>query len=68
MSPLGIIERWTAAVSGLREALPDVPLATVRPREEGTVAQAVVVAHVDLVLQSFEEALAFVAPRHGERR
>jgi hypothetical protein len=62
------IERWTAAVSGLRAALPDVPLATVRPREEGTAGQAAVAPHVDLVLQSFEEALAFVAPRHDERR
>jgi predicted PurR-regulated permease PerM len=62
------IERWTAAVSGLRAALPDVPLATVRPREEGTAEQAAVAPHVDLVLQSFEEALAFVAPRHDERR
>jgi len=62
------IGRWTAAVAGLREALPDVPLATVRPRNEGTADHAAVAAHVDLVLQGFEEALAFVAPRHGDRR
>lgn len=57
------LETWAAAVAELRSALPDVPLATIRPREDVEVEQARVAAQVDLVLQSFEEALAFVAPR-----
>lgn len=57
------LDAWTAAVAELRSALPDVPLATVRPRQDVKVEQSLVAAQVDLVLQSFEEALAFVAPR-----
>ena len=57
------LETWAAAVAELRTALPDVPLATIRPREDVEVDHAQVAAQVDLVLQSFEEALAFVAPR-----
>ncbi|QBE65443.1 AI-2E family transporter [Pseudoduganella lutea] len=54
---------WSEAVAALRENLPDVPLVTIRPREDGVAADATQVAErVDMVLQSFEEALAFVAP------
>ena len=57
------IEAWATVVAELRAALPDVPVATIRPRDDVAVEPAKVGAHVDLVLQSFEEALAFVAPR-----
>jgi len=56
---------WTDSVSELRKAFPDVPVATIRPRGDVSVEQLVVAGHVDLVLQSFEEALAFVAPGKG---
>lgn len=56
------LDHWSAAVTALRETLPEAPLVTIRPREEVTVDHALVAALVDLVLQSFEEALAFVAP------
>ncbi|WP_338764256.1 AI-2E family transporter [Massilia sp. METH4] len=55
-------EEWREGVAALRENLPEVPLVTIRPREDAPVAPAVVAEHVDMVLQSFEEALAFVAP------
>jgi hypothetical protein len=53
---------WIAAVTELRAALPDVQLVTIRPRDDVGNEHATVASHVDLVLQSFEEALAFVAP------
>jgi hypothetical protein len=56
------LEAWGAAIAVLRENLPDVPLVTVRPREDVAADATLVAGHVDMVLQSFEEALAFVAP------
>jgi len=53
---------WIAAVTELRAALPDVQLVTIRPRDDVGNEHATVASHVDLVLQSFEEALAFVTP------
>ncbi|GGY30161.1 AI-2E family transporter [Pseudoduganella albidiflava] len=55
-------EAWNEAIDALRENLPDVPLVTIRPREDGAADAALVAGRVDMVLQSFEEALAFVAP------
>jgi predicted PurR-regulated permease PerM len=55
-------DEWVAAIAGVRENLPDVPLVTIRPREEAQADAALVAERVDMVLQSFEEALAFVAP------
>lgn len=57
---------WLKAVAELRKAMPEAPLVTIRPREEVTVAPAEVAPHVDLVLQTFEEALAFVTPSNGQ--
>lgn len=57
------IDAWAKVVTELRSALPDVLVVTIRPREAVAAGPAKVAAHVDLVLQSFEEALAFVAPR-----
>jgi predicted PurR-regulated permease PerM len=56
-------EQWLAAVAELREGLPEAMLVTVRlPLVDPVLSQAVVEKHVDIVLRSFEEALAFVAP------
>jgi predicted PurR-regulated permease PerM len=56
-------EQWLAAVAELREGLPEAMLVTVRlPLIDPVLSQAVVEKHVDMVLRSFEEALAFVAP------
>jgi hypothetical protein len=56
-------EPWLAAVAELREGLPEAMLVTVRLQlSDPVLTQAVVEKHVDMVLRSFEEALAFVAP------
>ncbi len=55
-------DAWSEAVAALRENLPDAPLVTIRPREDVQADPALVAERVDMVLQSFEEALAFVAP------
>jgi hypothetical protein len=58
-----VSEQWLAAVAELRERLPEAVLATVRlPLLDPALSQAVVEKRVDMVLRSFEEALAFVAP------
>jgi predicted PurR-regulated permease PerM len=53
-------DAWHEAVAQLRLNLPDVPVATIQPRNMTETAE--VAQRVDLVLQTFEEALAFVAP------
>lgn len=53
-------EAWCDAVADVREALPDAPLVTIAPREQADPRP--VAQRVDLVLKSFEEALAFVTP------
>jgi hypothetical protein len=53
-------EAWSEAVANLREALPDAPLVTIAPRQQADAPP--VAQRVDLVLKSFEEALAFVTP------
>ena len=59
---------WLTATLELRSALPTVLLTTVRlPFERSTVSQAAIEHHVDIVLRSFEEALAFVAPERPMR-
>jgi predicted PurR-regulated permease PerM len=56
-------EQWVAAVAELRVALPEAMLVTVRlPLIDPVLSQAEVEKHVDMVLRSFEEALAFVTP------
>jgi uncharacterized Fe-S cluster-containing radical SAM superfamily enzyme len=56
-------EQWLETVAELREGLPEAMLATVRlPLVDPVLSQAVVEQHVDMVLRSFEEALAFVTP------
>jgi predicted PurR-regulated permease PerM len=59
---------WLMATMELRTALPTVLLATIRlPFDRSTVPQAAIENHVDIVLRSFEEALAFVAPERTPR-
>jgi len=56
-------EQWLAAVAELRAALPEAVLVTVRLQlSDPVLSQAVVEKQVDMVLRSFEEGLAFVAP------
>jgi predicted PurR-regulated permease PerM len=58
-----VCEQWLAAVAELRERLPEAMLVTVRlPLIDPVLSLAVVEKEVDMVLRSFEEALAFVAP------
>lgn len=59
---------WRAAADELRMHLPHSLLATIKlPFDQSTVGQATIEDHVDIVLRSFEEALAFVAPERAPR-
>ena len=59
---------WLNATAELRTHLPDALLATITPPFDlSTVPQPTVEEHVDIVLRSFEEALAFVAPERAPR-
>jgi predicted PurR-regulated permease PerM len=59
---------WQAAATDLRTHLPHALLAATRlPFDQSTVAQAGIEDHVDIVVRSFEEALAFVAPERAAR-
>ena len=53
-------DTWHAAVGDLRAALPNAMLLTVKlPLEEAVADEAIVQGHVDLVVRSFSEAVAF---------
>jgi len=55
--------QWLDAIKDLHARLPNVLLVTIRlPFGDSSVSQALVQDHVDMVLRSFEESLAFVAP------
>lgn len=57
-----VMDEWKAAVQRIRSNLPETVLATVRPPfEVQGVESAVVREQVDVVLRSFEEAVALVA-------
>jgi predicted PurR-regulated permease PerM len=61
-------EQWLAAVANLRAGLPEAMLVAIRqPLIDLPLSQAVVEKQVDMVLRSFEEALAFVAPEREPR-
>jgi hypothetical protein len=54
---------WQDGVAALRLALPHALLATIRlPGDDTNVPPSTIEATVDMVLRSFEEGLAFVAP------
>lgn len=55
-------DRWLTAVNGLRAGVPHALVVTIRPPFDAeTMDQPTVAGHVDMVLSSFEEGLAFVA-------
>ncbi|CAN7402808.1 AI-2E family transporter [Massilia sp. LjRoot122] len=59
-------EAWRAAVAELRKDLPEALMVTVLlPYDEQLPKRALVEAYVDMILRSFEEGLAFVAPDRG---
>ncbi len=54
------LDSWQTAVKDLRAALPRAMLLTVKlPLEEGAADEAVVQQHIDLLVRSFSEAVAF---------
>jgi hypothetical protein len=62
------LEQWLTAVANLRAGLPEAMLVTIRlPLIEPLPSASLVEKHVDMVLRSFEEALAFVAPERAPR-
>jgi predicted PurR-regulated permease PerM len=62
------LEQWLTAVANLRAGLPEAMLVTIRlPLIEALPSATLVEQHVDMVLRSFEEALAFVAPERAPR-
>ncbi len=57
------IDEWLLAVAELRAELPEALMVTVLlPYDEQLPKRALVEEHVDMILRSFEEGLAFVAP------
>jgi hypothetical protein len=62
------LELWTDAAAELRHNVPHALLATIRLSiDTSNVSQPLVEQHVDIVLRSFEEALAFVAPERSAK-
>ncbi|WP_296000862.1 AI-2E family transporter [Rugamonas sp.] len=64
-SPLNdALESWSQAMGELRRLLPNAMLVAIRaPQDESEVQYQEVQRHVDMVLRSFGEGLAFVAPQ-----
>jgi hypothetical protein len=63
-----MLEQWLAAVANLRAGLPEAMLVTIRlPLIDPAPSASLVEKQVDMVLRSFEEALAFVAPERAPR-
>jgi predicted PurR-regulated permease PerM len=61
-------DQWLAAVANLRAGLPEAMLVAIRqPLLDSPLNADVVEQEVDMVLRSFEEALAFVAPEREPR-
>lgn len=57
------LDQWVSAADAMRATVPHALLATIRLSiDTSTTSQPLVEQHVDIVLRSFEEALAFVAP------
>jgi hypothetical protein len=61
-------EQWLGHVRDLRANLPHALLVTIRlPFDENAVKQAAVEKHMDMILRSYEEGLAFVTPERSPR-
>ncbi|CAH0190216.1 AI-2 transport protein TqsA [Massilia sp. Bi118] len=64
-----MLDQWLTAVANLRAGLPEAMLVTIRlPLIDPVPSASLVEKQVDMVLRSFEEALAFVAPEHAPRQ
>jgi predicted PurR-regulated permease PerM len=62
------LDHWLTVISDLRSRLPQALLVTIRPPLDDTlVNQTIIQTHVDMILRSFEEGLAFVAPDWSAR-
>jgi len=62
------LDHWLTVISDLRSRLPQALLVTIRPPlDETLVNQAILQTHVDMILRSFEEGLAFVSPDWSAR-
>ncbi|SNT31331.1 Predicted PurR-regulated permease PerM [Noviherbaspirillum humi] len=58
------LEPWLAAAAELRADLPQALLVTIRlPFEDALAPEELIELHVDMILRSFEEGLAFVHPQ-----
>jgi hypothetical protein len=65
----GALDAWLAAVSELRQGLPNALLMTIgMPFGEPLADQAIVGQHVDMVLRSHEEGVAFIEPHRVAQR
>jgi predicted PurR-regulated permease PerM len=63
-----MLDQWLTTVANLRAGLPEAMLVTIRlPLIDPVPSASLVEKQVDMVLRSFEEALAFVAPEHAPR-
>jgi predicted PurR-regulated permease PerM len=63
-----MLDQWLTTVANLRAGLPEAMLVTIRlPLIDPPPSASLVEKQVDMVLRSFEEALAFVAPEHAPR-
>jgi hypothetical protein len=63
-----MLDQWLATVANLRAGLPESMLVTIRlPLIDAVPSASLVEKQVDMVLRSFEEALAFVAPERVPR-
>jgi predicted PurR-regulated permease PerM len=62
-----MLDQWLTVVANLRAGLPEAMLVTIRlPLIDPVPSASLVEKQVDMVLRSFEEALAFVAPEHAQ--
>jgi predicted PurR-regulated permease PerM len=63
-----MLDQWLVAVANLRAGLPEAMLVTIRlPLIDPVPSASLVEKQVDMVLRSFEEALAFAAPEAAPR-
>jgi len=61
-------EQWQRVADEMRAGLPNALLVTIRlPFGEAAANQTAVQEHVDMVLRSFEESLAFVVPERADQ-
>ncbi|MFZ6722881.1 AI-2E family transporter [Undibacterium sp. Ji49W] len=65
---VSMMDSWIPIVQELRTNLPHAIIVSIRLfSEENQADQSIIKKHVDMVLRSFEEGLAFVAPNRANR-